>query len=138
MPELKDFDEKYAYYIYRQEKVKYGYEIEAVLFDKSQPITDEKDPDYEFGCRAVDKIYLNFPEEPKREDAAENCVKSRIAELAKIIPELASMKIEERVFTEGEVKQMLVNKGYLVDTQELSELKSKSDLLAKDVEAIKE
>jgi hypothetical protein len=58
------------------------------------------------------------------EDRTQRAIKNRIEELA---------RVPDRNFTESEVKELLIRKGYLKAEESLDDLKSASELAAEEV-----
>ena len=53
-----------AYLIHGQGQKPWGYEVQIAVFDKTQPLTDPADPDYEFGYRHLQGLTAKFKGEP--------------------------------------------------------------------------
>lgn len=53
-----------AYLLHGQGQRPWGYEVQIAVFDKTQPVTDPNDPDYEFGYRHLRGLTAKFKNQP--------------------------------------------------------------------------
>ena len=111
-----------AYLIHGQGQRPWGYEVQIAVFDKTQPLVDKKDPDFEFGYRHLAGLTAKFKEEPTEKHLNADVMRRLTNFNAKL-----SEPVEEpeKEYMESEVVDILVSKGYLVEGQDLADLSVK-------------
>ena len=111
-----------GYVIHGQGQRPWGYEVQIAVFDKTQPITDKKDPDFEFGYKHLQGLTAKFKTEPTQKHLDAD-IQRRLTNFNTKLSE--SDEIPEKDYTETEVVELLINKGYLTEGQELDDLAKK-------------
>jgi len=101
----------------------WAYEIEVAVYNPAEPV-GKGDPDEDRGYRHIKGVILSFPKKPATEQEVTDKLN---AALTRVYAELSEPPPPEpeKVYTESEVVQILVEKKYLEEGQALTDLVTK-------------
>lgn len=124
--ELVDWNKGQLLYLRHHEFQRpWAYEIEVAVFNPAEPV-GKGDPDEDRGYRHIKGVILSFPKKPVTEQEVTDKLN---AALTRVYAELSEPPPPEpeKVYTESEVVQILVEKKYLEEGQALTDLATKEE-----------